>query len=933
MAETEKIAGRKDYFEMIREHIEEPLFALSMLAFLCSIIGSLIGVTYFQAIASFLGLLGALAVYFIYLYFKADKKNYEQLLIPLFILAAAAAFWHASSQTDFALRNTVVLALMLTTFLLFATLYVHRLVGLSVAAISAIFFCTLILHVAPAETISGINWTGKYISNIDPYYWFRHADYIVNNGFIPEIDMLTYPTDRVDLTAYSMGVSVFMGSLATLLQPLGFSAFDVAMLYSGVFAALSVLVIYLLMIELFAEMDPYNHVAGVLAAFMLMLNPAFAISAIATNCEDDALGMLLLMTSFLLFIMALRRRSYALAVLSGVSLLMLAASWGGYSYAVAVLGIFACGYSLLNFIKKKNCAEHIPYFMIATAISLLVPLFMKHSDALPSFSIPTGLLMISLSTPIFVSILLEAIRVYRFGKITVAGGRIEDKVEGFIEKNILPITLVTLVVAVFFFMTVMNLSSVATFIWNNIQWAKQKDIIGMTTAEQVELCSGFDVFSIGTYGSCISTLNNAFGLAALFAVLMIPFLLYLVVKERNMGPLFVLTWGVPMLWGVVNKSQYMFTTSAPMVALAATVGLLVAVNKKDLESLKVLPTILLIVAPIFLYFMQGGVPVIEPFGGLSAMDNGRPGEIVYWDPTLQWLKAQPNNTVVLTWWDYGHWITAISHKTSIADNTKAKPEIVKDLARFHVLETNETKALAIAQKYNATMVIMDYTMIGKSGAPHFIATSNLTASYDSPSREGEHMGYGQCVLSIGDSRIDPEYVSDGAGGFNKKRTLVFVCSIAGNYSDYIRVLIFEIIDDSQINVKVNPITERNGQPTLGKTITWDSWRLEHKASILGVQSPFAILGNAIAYKENPANYISFPTYTSFVYVPEKFNKYMMTSLYLGDYMDEYKTLGLCDPSVQKLSHFKLMDAFDGSSEADVSYVGYIRAYSINYSAG
>jgi hypothetical protein len=50
-------------------------------------------------------------------------------------------------------------------------------------------------------------------------------------------------------------------------------------------------------------------------------------------------------------------------------------------------------------------------------------------------------------------------------------------------------------------------------------------------------------------------------------------------------------------------------------------------------------------------------------------------------------------------------------------------------------------------------------------------------------------------------------------------------------------------------------------------------------------------------------------------------------------MDEYKTLGLCDPSVQKLSHFKLMDAFDGSSEADVSYVGYIRAYSINYSAG
>jgi asparagine N-glycosylation enzyme membrane subunit Stt3 len=938
VAETENTAGRKDYFEMIKEHIEEPLFAVSMIAFLCSMIGSLAGVTYFQIIAMFLGLLGALSIYFIYLYFKADKKNYGQLLLPVFIFAAAAAFWYASTQSGFALRDMVVLAMMIATFLLFATLYVHKLLGLSVAAICAIFFCTLIIHVAPADTIAGVSWTGKYISNIDPYFWFRHSDTIVTTGIIPEKETLSYPTDPPSFLGYRMGVAVFMGSVGTLIQPLGFSAFDVAMLYAGVFAAFCVLIIYLLMIELFAEMYPYNHVAGLLAAFMLMLNPAFAISAIATNCEDDTLGMFLLLSSFLLFTLSYRRRSYLLAVLSGLSLLALGLTWDGYNYAIAVLGIFAFIYSFASLLRNRNCMEHIPYFVIAGYLSLVTPLWMHARGAMPVFSMPATLILVSLASPVLIAFVLEAIRSYRSGKIKLGGVKIEDAVEGFLENNIVPITVLLLVAAVVFSVTVINPSTVITFILNNIRWAKQQDIIGMTTAEQVELCSGFDVFSVGTYGSCMSTLTDSFGLTAFFAIIMIPFLLYLAAKERTMGPVFILTWGLPMLWGVVNKSQYMFTTSAPLVALAATVGLLVAVNRKDLESLKVLPTILLIAAPIFLYFMQGGIPVIEPFGGLSAMYHGVPGEIAYWDPALQWLKAQPNNTVVLTWWDYGHWITAISHKTSIADNTKSRQGIVQDLARFHVLETNETKALAIAQKYNATMVIIDYTMIGKSSAPHFIATSNLTASYDNAAREGEHMGYGQCAFSATNSRVDAEYVSDGAGGFNKKRTLVYVCNIGGNYSEYIGALVFEIIDDSQISVKVNPITLRSGQLTLGKMISWESWRQEHKASILGVQSPFAILGNAIASKENPTNYISFPTYTSFVYVPEKFNKYMMTSLYLGDYMNEYKTLGLCDPSVQKLKHFKLIDAFNSSAEnflgdGDISYLGYIRAYSINYSAG
>ena len=1058
------------YLDSIVQHLEEPLFTISILAFLLSIGGAIMGKGLLDIVVIVMFLLGIVSVYFIYLYFKSDKKNYAFVGIPILILATAISFWYAAQKSGFALLHLNIIALIFSTSLLFYAIYLHKILKLRIAIVFAIFLSCLLLHLAPANTVQGVGWSGKYLAALDPYFYYRHANFIVENGHVPDHETLVYPTAPPDFSSSKFMVSVLMGSIGTILKNFGFTTYDIAMIYPGVFAAFSVLLIYLLIRDLFADMEPYNYAAGILAAFMLMLNPAFAVKAIATNCEDDALGMFLLISSFLLFAISFRRKSYILSLLAGFSFLMLNISWDGYVYAITVFGLFSFFYAFVNFIHNKNCTEHIPFFIIPVLISFLYPLILHSRGSLPVFTIPSKLLLISISAPIFISFILEMIRIYRVGKIEIKGDKLEDRVETLIQKNIFQISGAIIVIGLLFSVSVMNPVDMLDFVTDNIKGAKVSEIIGTTTAEQNPLYSGFDIFKPGTYAECINRLIGlgddgkvrTFGIALLFGLGMIPILLYFIVKRHSLGSVFVLAWSLPMIWGVIHKSQYQFTASVPIVALGSTIGLIIVMRRKDLEGLRVIPTIVLLAIPIFFY-SSGSIPIFGPFGGVDVvMERGMPNDIPQWDPTLQWLKTQPGDSVILTWWDYGHWISSISNRTSIADNTKARRFIVQDLARFHVLVENETEALEIARKYNATHVIIDFTMIGKSGAPHFIATSGLggyipfkdivarvecsngkncdylinggeegyaftyidgnqsgsividlrsryvinqtdiqlwglddryyqykveastdgvewqeivdktrgewrglqtdkfsdvnasfvkiTGTYASvgnefrvasvriynPRIEGERVGYSQCQFSPGNSRIEPYYESDGEGGFNKKRTIAFMCNIGGDYREYIGAIVFEIINDVQIEVKVNPIVRRReGGLTLGSAISWNSWRQDHKASILGIQSPMTILGNAIAYKENRDNYINFKPFIILVYVPEKFNRYMMTSLYLGDYMDEYKGLGLCDPSVQKLEHFELMDGFRGSVEdfnlgRDISYLGYVRVYKINY---
>ena len=64
--------------------------------------------------------------------------------------------------------------------------------------------------------------------------------------------------DGLDQRDSGMMTPVVYATLALAMKPLGVSLHDVAMLFPGVLAAFTVVAMYLLMKEIFSDMEPYN---------------------------------------------------------------------------------------------------------------------------------------------------------------------------------------------------------------------------------------------------------------------------------------------------------------------------------------------------------------------------------------------------------------------------------------------------------------------------------------------------------------------------------------------------------------------------------------------------------------------------------------------------------------------------------------------------
>lgn len=938
--------------EKLKKHFEEPLFTIAIAAVLLAIIKPLID---FSLLTVGILLLGAISAYFVYIYFKNNIKNYYFIGVPVLIFCITLFSYYADQGN--AVIDFTAFSVMFAILLLFYTLWIHKIIKkLTHALIATIFICTMLTHLMGAFADD--------LAALDPYYYFRMADHIVETGDIMEHDNLVYPPEGVDRSRGVLMASVFMAAIANVLSPLGFSIKDVAILYPGVVAAFTVLVLYLLVRDLFSDMKPYNYVAAILAAFMLMLTPGFAEKAIATNCEDDTLGMFLMVSSFLLMTIGFRRRNLKITLLAGFSFLMLAMTWSGYSYAGPVTGVFIVLYAIMNFIHKKNTVKELPYFIIPFLISFLSPLVLHARGELPAFAVPGMIILIPIGGAFLFAVILEIIRTRMYGKIVIPEKTYEDKMENLIDRYIVPIGAAGIIIGIIFILNFPAFDYVKTVIVG----AEVRDIIGLTTAEQIrqtyspEQMVNYAVICGST--SCGSSgFSGKYGAAFLLALIMIIILFYLALVKRSMGAAFILAWSVPMIVGIYAKPQYGFVASVPIIALGATIGLLAGVTKKDMESWRIIATILIILVPLA-YIPIAGADHYGKLGSGQVLYSGpRTSGFQVWEPALLWLGNQTidgsaTDWSTITWWDYGHWIAAVSKRVSVADNAKNNQFTVQNDAKFHVLVTTEEEALNITRYYNSQYVIIDWTMIGKSHAPHFIATSNLTTT-----ECGFDLGYGQFQFRqvvtdgmgniIWDSRKE-QYTLNEQGGVEKTRILPFIGG------PHIGAILFNIKNDAQIS-SIDIIT-----PT-GDKIPWETWRDQNNVSILGVQPLNTILGLALQGQN-----VNHPAYTTLIYVPNvyddgksgrpqacvrdnsyytkysytwhNYNDYMLTKLYLGDHADSYYLgggpLSLCtndwckkaaeEGNSERLKYFKLVDEFDGVGSPDYSNAGYVKVYEIIY---
>jgi hypothetical protein len=109
--------------------------------------------------------------------------------------------------------------------------------------------------------------------------------------------------------------------------------------------------------------------------------------------------------------------------------------------------------------------------------------------------------------------------------------------------------------------------------------------------------------------------------------------------------------------------------------------------------------------------VTSSIPVV-PSAGTNYQD---------WLEALAWLRDNtPQSSVVMAWWDYGYWITALADRRTLADNGTQNTTQIAMIAQMFM--RNETTAVPMMQKYNVDYVAVFVTYATTQGqtSPSFL---------------------------------------------------------------------------------------------------------------------------------------------------------------------------------------------------------------------
>ncbi len=820
--------------------------------------------------------------------------------------------------------------------------------------------------------------------------------------------------------------AVFMASTAKILSPLGINQYDTAMLFGGLMAGFAVLFMYLFLREIFYAYAPHNKLVGLIGAFCLGFNYLYSTRSIAGSDEASEMGLMLMAATMYVIFNAIKNKSLKWTLLAGITFFFFSVAWSGYAaYALYALGLFAVLYALAKFLNKENTFSHVPYIVIPMIFPLFNGLILHAHNALPIFS-PSKTAMLIISAVIGVPLILEMLRLFliKSNKITANEEYNEDKRFGkleminlFIENalNKLPKNVLGAVSG-----GIIVIGAIGIFALHDLFLDPVLDALTVTTsgvvfktiAEQIGQ-GDFTTYGIlFLYGLAMIPLLSyliagrqgkpslhtiiPIGVAVLLHYLVIVmmgssslswigstnswlifilfvffdiiaiFLLTLKFSPEGgkMGAAIILILAISGLWAYYNVPQRGVDSVLGIIALGATVGLIAGINKKNLNGLRIIGTIAVIIIPLFVFpFIYninytdstGKVVTLLPYfshlwhSSTTMLHQGGDGDwnigsgINWWMHGLQWFNENTaKQDIVLTWWDYGHWITPIAERPVLIDNLQAVHWQLQEVARFFTVYQTEDEAMKLVKEYpNVKYIVIDYTLIGKNHALRFIAQGNLSKQDDKAYEEWlknpenpNKNALGVCQFGGKSDTIE----KSSAGGSEEVSKLYFgYCSYPPNKTqrlDYLAKIEFDIAkrsvdinkpDETQIYVKkiiVQGYTDKETYsayygrdvPVPTEEMSLDEWKKNHNGSLLGIQS-FGDVIMCVMRDDFSGNFWycdpRFPMFREFVYAPNEFQNHMFTKLYLGEHANSYAQYGLCDadwcknPS-ERLKNWKLV---------------------------
>jgi len=556
---------------------------------------------------------------------------------------------------------------------------------LTISILSIVLFLAFMVRLLP------LRW-GYYLSEFDPYFHYRSAEYLVEHGYAAWASwtdrMRWYPFGNDIARVSYRGLAMSTASLYVVLRALGLSItlFQLHIIFPVIMGTLTCLVIY------FLAKDIGGKEAGLFAALFLALNASYIGRTALGFCDDEAVGIFALLLFSFFFLRSIEkertlRSNLIYAVAAGLSLGYMCISWGASRYPIAMTAIFVFILILLRRYSSRLLLSYGVTFSIAFFIAVNMPN--------PGFRFLTEPFNLSVLVVFSLLCLCELFR----------------HVQSLKTKVILTSSFFVLAIAAIFLTGELGfLSPMGKFIFainpllrafNPIMESVAEHRPGAWASFYYEYGIGAFFIPVGLFFALQNPTNRNIFLS-IFTLTTIYFASSMIRLTLLMAPAFCILWAIALVQ--VLRPFVAVMKEAPVIPrrkmrFGAHVG-------KEFSAAFFIIMLILLIFPFYLPELRPITHAYSPATIAAASAPIRPGETVTdWLDTLEWMRVNlPPTAIVGSWWDYGYWISILGNQTTLADNGTINTTQIGTIGLMFV--SNETEAIKILKTYDVTHVVV-----------------------------------------------------------------------------------------------------------------------------------------------------------------------------------------------------------------------------------
>ncbi len=556
-------------------------------------------------------------------------------------------------------------------------------------AVFLIVILAIIIRCSPL--IRGIT----LIKAFDPWIQVYNAEYL-NEHTVYEyfhwVDTKSWYPEGYNRGSLRPGLTFTVVAIYKIVNSVGLpiSLYDICFFFPAFMGGITVLVIYFLGKEIL------NPATGLLAAFFLAFSPGYLQRTTAGFFDNETIGVFATLMAILFFLKAIRTGKIVHSIIGGMFLGYLSLSWGGYQFVFLIIPIISI---ILVLSDKYNENLLISYAGVQGVGLLVFSLYnsFNHESLFSSLEIG-GVFLFTIILIIF----------------HIIHSKKKDHPNLYYNLiNVIKWTVIpgVLIVAIIIWVAPQLIPfSFGSRIWT-ILTPLSREQISLVSSVAEQMPSAWSVFYYNT----------------LIPLILVPLGVYFCFKRLFPADILLIAF-IILMYYFTGSMIRIILIFAPAAALMGAYGLAsilkifgsfvgerkIGVSRKRRRQLKgqlgnsEAAAVYLIVG--FLCVAQVAHASTIAWQQMSQAQMA-PGEIHDWEEALTWMKTNLEGTdVVVSWWDYGYWLTPVGNVTTVNDNaTKNSTRI--GMTGMGFMQTNEAYSAKVFRSLKADYVLVYFGML------------------------------------------------------------------------------------------------------------------------------------------------------------------------------------------------------------------------------